>query len=310
MTFTRSSLLKGAMVAATAASALIPLTAQADTSMNATQLSVKVAPISVTGTTLGASVNALGIGLTNAATAIPTIDTTGALTAAGNVEAAANTTFNLDLTARAADTAPVATALSASVGLSSSMFGQQEGTFSSTSNATLSFTGTTAAVAAGNGIGSTASASITSSVGTGVGSTTATKTGSASNDQTTFTAERQAAVFEFGGSGLTAVTTGGIGTAALGAAPTITAAAGGAAQDGLAFTRTNEVRTGQAGVAAVSANSTALSIPAYGQVTAAYGGTTAGTITPTNVNTMTVTGGGAGTTSTMSLVQSMSVFSP
>jgi hypothetical protein len=310
MTFNRSSLLKVAMVAATAASALIPLTAQADTSMNATQLSVKVAPISVTGTTLGASVNALGTGLTGAATAIPTISNTGALTAAGTVGADADTTFNLDLTARAADTAPVTTALSATVGLSSSMFGKQEGTFSSASDATLAITGTTAAVSAGTGIGSTASASFTSSAGTDVGSTTATKAASASNNQTTFTAERQAAAFELGGSGLTAVTAGGIGTAALGAAPTITAAAGGLAQDGVAFTRTNEVRTGQAGVAAQSADSTALSIPAYGQVSAAYGGTTAGTITPTSVNAMTVTGGGAGTTSTMSLVQSMSVFGP
>jgi hypothetical protein len=311
MTFTRSSATRAAVMAVAAASAAIPLAAQANTSLNATQLSVTVAPISVTGTTLGASVNALGSGLT-ANGVVPTIDAVGALTAGNNMAAAANSSFNLDVTARAADTAPVVTALSSTQGLSNSVFGSQSGTFSSanTTGATLAITGTTATTAPGDGIGTSASASFTSTMGTGIGESTVRKIATSTNNQTTFTAERQGAMFQFGGSGLEAVTAGGLGTTGLGASPTITPVTGGNTQAGVAFTVTAETRTGQAAVAANSSSSTALSIPAYGEVTAAYGGTTAGAITPSNINAMTVLSGGAGTTSSLSLVQSLTVFGP
>ncbi|MCS5690752.1 hypothetical protein NZK33_01985 [Cyanobium sp. FGCU-6] len=291
-------------------SAAMPLAAQAGptTSLNATQLSVTVAPISVTGTTLGASVNALGSGLTNGGV-VPTIDATGALTVGNAMAAAANTSFNLSVTARAADTAPVATQLSNTQGLSNSAFGSQSGAFSSTSDSTLAITGTVATVAAGTGIGSSASASFTTTLGTSLGDSTVRKIATSTNNQSTFTAERQGAKFQAGGSGLEAVTAGGLGTTALGATPTITPLAGGNTQADVAFTFGAETRTGQAAVAANSTGSTALAIPAYGDVTATYGGTTAGAISPTtNINTLGVSGGGAGTSSSLSLVQSLTVF--
>lgn len=298
-------------MAVAAASAAMPLAAQANTSLNATQLSVTVAPISVTGTTLGASVNALGSGLT-ADAVVPTISNTGALTAGATMTAAANTSFNLDVTARAADTAPVQTALSSTQGMSNSMFGSQSGTFSSanTTGATLAITGTTATTAAGDGIGTSATASFTSTLGSGIGESTVRRIATSTNNQTTFTAERQGAMFQFGGSGLTAVTGGRLEAATLGNTSAITVANGGATQTDVAFTVTSETRTGQAGVAALSSNSTSLSIPAYGEVAAAYGGTTAGAIAPTSINAMTVLSGGAGTTSSLSLVQSLTVFGP
>jgi hypothetical protein len=309
MSFTRSSAKRAAVMAVATVSAAMPLAAQAGptTSLNATQLSVTVAPISVTGTTLGASVNALGSGLTTGAV-VPTISNTGALTAGAALTADANTSFNLSVTARAADTAPVATVLSNTQGLSNSVFGSQSGAYSSASNSTLSITGTTASVAPGTGIGSSASAQFTTTIGTAIGESTVRKIATSTNNQSTFTAETQAAKFVFGGSGLTAVTAGGLGDAPLGNTPTITVAVGGDTQANVAFTSASETRTGQAGVAAQSTGSTALSIPAYGDVTAAYGGTTAGAITPTNINAMGVVGGGAGTSSSLSLVQSLTVF--
>jgi len=311
MSFTRSSAKRAAVMAVATVSAAMPLAAQAvpNSSLNATQLSVTVAPISVIGTTLGASVNALGSGLT-ANGVVPTISSVGALTAGNAMLAAANSSFNLDVTARAADTAPVETALSATQGLSTSMFGSQSGAFSSTSDSTLAITGTTANVAAGTGIGSSASASFTSTMGTGIGESTVRKIATSTNDQTTFTAERQGAMFKFGGSGLEAVSGGTLGNAALGATSTITPVAGGNTQAGVAFTVAAATRTGQAGNAAISTGSTALSIPGYGSVTAAYGGTTAGAITPSNINAMTALGGGAGTSTSLSLVQSLTVFGP
>jgi hypothetical protein len=131
-----------------------------------------------------------------------------------------------------------------------------------------------------------------------------------SNDQATFTSERQSARFQAGGSGLAAVTAGGIGlggTTALGDDPVQTALTGGTNQAGVAFTKSQEVRTGQAG-AATEATSTAVTQPGYGIFTNTLGGTTAGAIAGTNMNTVTAVMGGAGTSSTLSVVQSMTAF--
>ena len=293
-----------------AAAAVAPLAGQAApiTSINATQLSVSVAPISVTGTTLGGSVTAQGAGLVTGAP--PTLDGTGALAAGATMNAAANTAFNLDITARAADTVPVATAMSATVAVPTSNFGSQTGTFSNigTTVALLSMSGTVPSISVGNSIGASATAIFSTTMGSGIGETGVSRVATSTNEQSTFSAERQAAAFSYGGSGLTEVSAGGLTTsAALGVTPTITPVTGGVTQANVAFNVNSVTRTGQAAVA-INATSTTLEIPGYGQVNSAFGGTTGGAITPTSINAMGVASGGAGTTSELSLIQSMTVF--
>lgn len=294
-----------------AAAAIVPLAGQAApiTSINATQLSVSVAPITVTGTTLGGSVTAQGSGLTAGAVA-PTLSETGALTGGAAMTAGANTAFSLDITARAADTAPVATAMNATVAVPTSNFGSQTGTFSNigATRAELAMTGTVPSINVGDSIGASATAIFSTTMGSGIGETGIRRVATSTNEQSSFSAERQAAAFSYGGSGLTPVTNGGFtANAALGATPTITAANGGVSQANVAFNVNSVTRTGQAATA-INATSTTLEMPGYGQVSSAFGGTTGGAIDPSNINAMTVLSGGAGTSASLSLIQSMTVF--
>ncbi|MEB3276089.1 MAG: hypothetical protein VKM92_03890 [Cyanobacteriota bacterium] len=291
-----------------AAAAVVPLAVQANTTINATQLSVSVAPISVSGSTLGGSLTAQGTGITSVA--VPTLDSAGALTAGANMAAAANTVFNLDLTARTADTTPVATAMSATVAVPTSNFGYQEGTFSNIGSvaAALAINGTTPAINVGNSIGASATAIFSTTMSSGIAETGVRRVATSTNEQSSFDAERQAAAFKFGGSGLEEVTAGGMITnAARGEAPVIEGYAGGETQTDVAFNVNAYSREGQ-DTTVINATSTTLEIPAYGQVNAAFGGTTGGAIDPVSINAMTVNSGGAGTSSTLSVIQSMSVF--
>lgn len=285
-------------------------------SINSTQLAVTVAPIQFSATRLGGYVDSSGNGLT--AGAAPTVSTTGSLDAGTGMTAAANTTFNLSMTARAGDAA-VASATAGAV--PNTAFGIQSGKYSVQTGATLTISNANvAAVSAGTTQGVTATAIIATEMKSAENANKISRIATSSNDQATFTAERQAAKFQLGGSGLTAVTSDGAATpvfggmnsnTALGDAPTITAATGGATQAGVAFTKSQEVRTGQAGVARV-ASSTDVTQPGYGVFTNTLGGTSAGAIGAgvgaIDMNDLTVAAGGAGTSSTLSVIQSLSAF--
>jgi len=172
-----------------------------------------------------------------------------------------------------------------------------------------------ATVDAGSTQGVTATALFSNTMQTGASTAEVRRVGTSTNQQATFTTERQGAQFQFGGSGLTAVTGGGFTAAtALGAAPTVTAAAGGATQNGVDFTLNQSVRTGQAAVV-VTATSTDVTQPAYGSFTNTLGGTTArdlviGVTGINAINNLTVSGtvGGAGTSSSLSVIQSLTAF--
>ncbi len=286
----------------------IPALAQSATT-NLTQVSVNVAPISITGERLGGSVNASGNGLTGGAP--PTVAADGSLNSGTTMQAAVGTTFNFNVTARSGDQVAAAGALGTAL-VPTSQFGSQTGRYSgSGTGAALAITGANAAtVAAGTTQGVTATAIISTSMQTGANTAEVRRVGTSANQQATFTAERQGAQFQFGGSGLTAVSAGGLstgGVTALGADPSITAAGGGTTQTNVAFTLTQQARTGQA-AAAVTATVSDVTQPGYGTFTNTLGGTAAGAITPTNVNTMIVAPGGQGTTSTLSVVQSLTAF--
>jgi hypothetical protein len=286
-----------------------PLAAQANTSINATQLSVVAAPISISGTRLGGFVDASGNGLTTGAPV--TVLATGALGAGADMTTAAGATFNLAVTARAADANPAATANMVSGAVPASAFGIQTGKFTSAAGAagTLAIDGANAVtITAGAREGVTATAIYSTTMKSAENEAQIRRIATSANDQATFTSERQAARFQAGGSGLTGVTAGGLFTAAgVGTDPTQTVLAGGDTQAGVAFTKTQEVRTGQASTA-LAATSTTISQPGYGIVTNTLGGTTAGGITATNMNNLTVASGGAGTASTLSVIQSLSAF--
>ena len=298
-------------------SALLPGAAFAGpASINSTQLGVTVAPIQFSATRLGGYVDSSGNGLT--AGAAPTVSTTGSLDAGTGMTAAANTTFNLSMTARAGDAA-VATATAGAV--PNTAFGIQSGKYSVQTGAALTISdANVAALTAGSTQGVTATAIIATEMKSAENANKISRIATSSNDQATFKAERQAAKFQLGGSGLTAVTSdgqaqpvfGGMNSNTnLGDAPTITAATGGTTQAGVAFTKSQEVRTGQAGADRV-ASSINVTQPGYGVFTNTLGGTTAGAIGAgagaIDMNDLTVAAGGAGTTSTLTVIQSLSAF--
>ena len=220
--------------------------------------------------------------------------------------AGANTTFNYDVRARAGD-ANSAAATAGAVPVVN--LGSVGGRFSEADGANLEITGANvASVAAGSGQGTTATAIVSTTMSSAENESQVRRVATSGNQQTTFTAERQGAVFNFGGSGLTAVTGGGIVAAtALGAAPAIVAGADGETQAGVAFTMNQEVRAGEAATA-LTASSTNVTQPAYGSFTNTLGGTSAGSIGVTNINTVTNAAGGAGTSSTLSVIQSLTAF--
>ena len=302
---------RSAALASAAAVAALPLAAQAGPgSINATQLSVTVAPISISGTRLGGYVDSSGNGLT--AGAAPGVAADGSLTAGTTITAAADTSFNFAVTARSSDQVVTTGAFAAGL-VPTSQFGSQSGKYTATGGTlgTLAISGANAAtITAGDHQGSTATAIFSTTMSSAENESQIRRIATSSNDQATFSTERQAARFQAGGSGLSAVTAGGLGTAgvtALGADPAQTALGGGGTQAGVAFTKSQEVRTGQA-AAALTATSTTMTQPAYGVFTNTMGGTTAGAITATGMNTLTVLSGGAGTTSTLSVIQSQSAF--
>ena len=304
--------LRRAALASAAAVAALPLAAQAGpAAINATQLSVTVAPISISGTRLGGYVDAAGNGLKTGAA--PGVDADGSLTAGTTITTDPNTAFNFAVTARSSDQVVTTAAMTAAGLVPTSQFGSQSGKYTATGGTlgTLVISAANAAtITAGTHQGSTATAIFSTTMSSAENESQIRRIATSSNDQATFSTERQAARFQAGGSGLDAVTAGGLGTAgvtALGANPAQTALAGGGTQAGVAFTKSQEVRTGQA-AAALTADSTTMTQPAYGVFTNTMGGTTAGAITATNMNNLTVLSGGAGTTSTLSVIQSQSAF--
>jgi len=275
-------------------------------SVNATQLSIDVAPISITGTRLGGSVSASGNGLTGGAP--PTVTATGSLGTGTAMNADAGTTFNYDVRARAGDAA----AGTATAGVvPNASFGSVSGRYSATAAGTATLTigaDNAALVVVGTGQGTTATAVFSTTMGSTENQAQVRRVATTSNQQTTFTSERQATQFQFGGSGLAPVTGGGSTAAtALGAAAAPAAVTGGTTQVGVAFTLSQGVTVGEAS-SALTATATDVTQPAYGSFTNTLGGTTAGAITSTDMNTLGVVAGGAGTSSSLSVIQSLTAF--
>jgi len=174
-----------------------------------------------------------------------------------------------------------------------------------------------ATIDAGIGLGTTATATISSTVSSDANQAQIRRVATSTTGQSTFTAERQGARYQHGGSGLAAVNTvGTLGAATVGTTPGITVSAGGAAPSGagVAFTRTEAVQTGQS---SQPLDGTGI-VPTYGTVTqtrvVANGGT-AGNITigasgVAGMNSLTVDPAalGVGNSATLSVIQSLTAF--
>lgn len=311
MSFTRSKLTRAAAAAIGAVSTLVPAVGQAQpASINATQLSVTVAPITISGTALGAEVSALGSGLT-AIGVVPTIAADGSVAAAANAGAAeAGASFNYDVSVRSADQDQANNAFLAGSLIPTTQFGSQTGSFSNQARTTAELALSPlneATVSAGTNEGVTATAIFSSTQRSDSAETQIRRIATSSNDQATFDTTRQTSRYQVGGSGLTAASAMTFGTAAQGVAPTITIVSGAESQANVAFTRTEQLLNGQ-NADLITASSTDITQPGYGRFTNTLGGTTAGAIDPASINGMTVLSGNAGTTSTLSLIQSLTAF--
>ena len=285
---------------------------------NATQLTLTQAANSQVGVTQGGQFAIQGSGLTLAT--LPTISTAGlvAVDDAAGLTAALNTTFSYVATARQADVLAVGTAIAAANLDTTGTFADVTSK-SSTGNGTLgtlTISGAGAAsLAAGSGAGSTATGIISSTNAGRYAQVENRRIVSSSNAQNITNSDVQQAKFSIGGSGLTAVTAGGFTNIATGRGVAIvsTALGGGTCgatsncKNGASFNLTQETTPSQAS-ATMNVTSTALTTPSFGIVDYSAGGTTAGAITFTDLNTIAVVGGGAGTTASLSQVGELTAF--
>lgn len=305
------------VVVAIAATALSSPALANTVQTNATQLTLTQAANSQVGVTQGGAFAISGSGLTLAT--IPTIAATGqvAVANAAGFTAALNTNFSYLATARQADTV--------SVGVNIAGANLNTGTVSDVTSkssrgtaalGTLTINGAgVAAIAAGAGAGSTATGIFSSKNAGRFSSVENRRIVSSANTQNITHSDVQQAKFSANGDGLTAVTNGGFSNVAtgLGAAIVSTVMAGGTCGAGStciglgAFDLTQETTANQA-ASIMNASSTELTTPSYGITDYSAGGTTAGLITFSNINTVAVVGGGAGTTSSLSKVGELTAF--
>ena len=286
---------------------------------NAVQLTVTQAANKQVGVTQGGQFAIQGNGLAAAAT-IPTITAAGqvAVANAAGFTSAENASFSYLATARQADTVGTGANIAGNAGRHTGTFSDMT-TQSSAGNGVLGAISISAAgvaaISAGSGAGSTATGIISSTNAGRYAQIENRRVVTSANTQNITNSDVQQTKFSANGNGVQAVTDGGFSNVAtgLGAAITATALAGGtcggtsACANNGSFNLTNEVTAGQSGTA-MSVTSTDVTTPSYGVVDFAVGGTTAGNITFTNLNTVAVLGGGAGTSSSLSQVGELTAF--
>jgi len=310
MSFTRSRAARIGLLAGTvavSAAAQLPAAAQ---SVNATQLSIVVAPMKIEATRLGGEISFSGSGLD--AGAMGRLDATGAYTAGTAFSANAGATFNVDMSVRAAGVAPtVMSGTDYAAGTFASAtadYGYQKVSWSNTTPATvgtLAFNNANVATIDAVDNQGVSATLIHSTKKTGLGSSMEVRrVVISSNDQLTTEGTQQTARYQVGGTGIGTLADANMASAALGAVSAITVATGITASNN-SFSET--VDPGQAADEIVI-STTSVTSPAYGKTVITTGGTTAGAITVGNINTASVVSGGAGTAASMSVIGTMTTF--
>ena len=289
---------------------------------NAVQLTVTQAANNQTGVTQGGQFAISGSGLTTGvgAATIPAISAAGLVSVSNDPGfiAGINTNFSYLATMRQADTVGAGAAVAANGGRHTGTFSDMT-TKTSVGNGTVGTLAITAAgaatLAAGAGAGSTATGIVSTTNAGRYAQIENRRIVSSSNAQNITNSDVQQAKFSANGNGVGAVTNGGFSNLATGLgtalAPLALAGAGCTAGTNCAttgsFNLTNEVTASQDGTAMTVTGANATT-PSYGIVDFSAGGTTAGAITFTNINSVAVLGGGAGTTSSLSQVGEMTAF--
>ena len=283
---------------------------------HAKQASVTRAANSMSGTALGGSYTVSGAGM--ATVVIPTISAVGVvgLGAASNTTAA-DTTFSYSASVGQGDIANTATTQVAGLGAGS--FGDMTTKASDTiatagaGTITISAAGAVAA-AAGAGTGSSVTGIFSTNASGRNGSIENRRVATSGNTQLIVDSDRQETSATASGSNLNAMTNFGFGTNTNGTLGTALAAdvmtgSTAASATGLAngFTASANITDGQ-NTTTMGLTSVNVTRPAYGIITEQAGGTTAGGLTFTNLNTILAAGGGAGTTSSLSFIQEMTAF--
>ena len=299
-----------ASIAALSALAMTPY-ANAQSITNATQLSVNLAPITMSGVKQGGSASVTGNGL--GTVAAPTLSSVGAFTAAAAAPTpVAGSAFSYAVSGYSADAAASATDITSATPLpTTGTYGVQSGSFTDAlAGGALDISGAgVATTTAATSVGATVSAVSSTSLTNGSTSTSYQRSASSTNAQSSFSAERQGASASSSGSAIVAATLPVLASAAVGLSPVVTAGTG--TTDG--GTVSVSVTPGQAGLGLVAVSNTSVAIPVYGKVTTTFGGTTAGLVGGTtgfNVNTLGVdtTAANAGTSQSLTAVSSFSVF--
>ena len=304
-----------ASIAALSALVMAPY-ANAQSITNATQLKVDLAANSISGIKQGGSAAISGNGLATAAVTEPILSSAGAFTAAVSATVTANSAFSYAVSGYSADTVATTTALANTTAQAApaTTFGVQSGRFTDTvaggaiaiSNAGVATAGQATTV------GATVTALSSTSLDNGFASTSFQRAGSATNAQTSFSAERQASSASMSGSGVTVAADGlsKLGDAALGAVAAVTDGTAALPNTGAAFSLNKTVVAGQAS-AALTASNAGVTQPGYGIASTTFGGTTAGALSGFTVNSLGVstTGAAAGTSESLTAVSSFSVFS-
>jgi hypothetical protein len=250
--------------------------ANAQSINNATQLSVNLAPITMSGVKQGGSASVTGTGL--GTVAAPTLSSVGAFTAAAApVAPVAGSTFSYAVSGYSADVDAGATNITSAQPLpATATYGVQSGSFTDViGGGAIAISGVGVATAtAATSVGATVSAVSSTSLSNGSTSTIYQRSASSTNAQSSFSAERQGASASLSGSTVVAATLPVLATAAVGVAPVVTAGTG--TTDG--GTVSLSVTPGQAGAGLVAVSNTSVAIPIYGKVTTTFGGTTAGAL--------------------------------
>ena len=309
-------ILRGALVSVAAASIAAPGLANT-VSTNAIQLTTVQAANAQTGVTQGGQFAIQGTGL-NSIT-IPSIDAAGVVSVnnTAGFTTNINETFNYTATIRQADTQNAIGAIGTlntgtfSDTTTKSSVGNGAGTLASLSISNVGI----AALSAGTGAGQTATGIISTTAAGRYSQVENRRIVSSSNTQNITDSDVQQAKMVVKATGMSAVTNGGFSSIA-GAAGTVVAStdlAGGgcgaasSCNNGTSF-NIDVQRTASQTALDFDVTSTSVNKPAYGIVDHSVGGTTAGAITISGINTVGVTAGGAGTSASLSMVGEMTAF--
>ena len=309
-----------------AAASALTLPALANTvSTNAIQITATRAANSQTGTTQGGIYAFQGTGLTNVT--IPTISAAGVVDVAntGGISTTQNLIHNFTGTIRQADTVNGQQVIGVlNTGTFGDMTTKTSGTLTAAANrATIEISNVGAVtIDAGDQAGSSVTGIISTTAAGRFSQVENRRVTSAANTQNITNSDVQQTKYVVAGEGVDALTDGGFNnvTGALGVAVLVTVSqyndgaadsdgcgAGSLCAAGNLFNIENEVTPSQ-NSATLNVTSTAANKPGYGIIDHSVGGTTAGNVAIQDINVVTAEAGGAGTTSSLSMIGELTAF--